>query len=78
MHKDDLSTVNERNFWPRGVRCDEWRDPWEERRRSTDDQQQQPRQRQLLEEGENPDEGADDVLVVSSDGDMPLQANSGQ
>ena len=41
MHKDDIGIVHEHNFWPRGVWCDEWRDPWEERRRSTDDQQQQ-------------------------------------
>ena len=36
LHKDDINTVYEHNFWPRGVWCDEWRDPWEERRRSTD------------------------------------------
>ena len=58
MHKDDIGIVHEHNFWPRGVWCDEWRDPWEERRRSTDDQQQQ---QQRQEDGSDGEEDTSDT-----------------
>ena len=58
MNKDDIDTILERNFWPRGVRCDEWRDPWDERRHSTDVAHQQ-------EEEVISEENSNDVPLTS-------------